>query len=132
MNSDNDEARRYVEQCYRTRTTLVNPIVDWTDDDVWEYLNEVVCVPHCCLYDEGFNRLGCIGCPMSGANKQKTEFKRWPKYYDAYLRAIARALQKKPKKDFPDAQSMMDWWLAEAKEKPIDGQIQMEFGGDLA
>lgn len=100
MNDDNDEARRYVEQCYRTRKTLVNPIVDWTDDDVWEYLEDVAHVPHCCLYDEGFKRLGCIGCPMGGTKQQKAQFERWPKYYEAYLRAIARALQKSQKKLF--------------------------------
>ena len=34
LNDDNDEARRAVEHCYRTRKTLVNPIVDWEDEDV--------------------------------------------------------------------------------------------------
>lgn len=37
LNDDNDKSRRMVEQCYRTRKTLVNPILDWTDDDVWEF-----------------------------------------------------------------------------------------------
>ena len=48
MNDDNDENRRMVEQCYRTQKTMVNPIVDWTDDDVWMFLNENN-IPHCCL-----------------------------------------------------------------------------------
>ena len=39
LNTDNDENRRFVELCYRTTSTLVNPIVDWTDDDVWEFLH---------------------------------------------------------------------------------------------
>lgn len=34
LSTDNDEARRTVELCYRTRSTTVNPIVDWTDRDV--------------------------------------------------------------------------------------------------
>lgn len=36
-NMDNDENRRMIEQCYRTRKTLINPIIDWTDDDIWEF-----------------------------------------------------------------------------------------------
>lgn len=84
MNDDNDEARRMVEMCYRTKKTLVNPIVDWEDEDVWEFLNDVAKVPHCSLYDEGFERLGCIGCPLAGGKKMREEFERWPKYRNLY------------------------------------------------
>lgn len=80
MNDDNDAARRMVEHCYRTQKTMVNPIVDWTDDEVWEFLNEIAKVPHCSLYDEGYTRLGCIGCPMASASARKREFERYPKY----------------------------------------------------
>lgn len=33
LNDDNDEARRFVEHCFRTFKTLVNPIVDWEDEN---------------------------------------------------------------------------------------------------
>ena len=65
LNNDNDKARRIVETCYAKRRIVVNPIVDWTEEDVWEFLNDVAKVPHCVLYDQGKKRLGCIGCPMS-------------------------------------------------------------------
>lgn len=45
MNDDNDPARRMVEHCYRTQKTMLNPIVDWTDEDVWDYLNNIAQVP---------------------------------------------------------------------------------------
>ena len=94
-NDDNDEARRAVEQCYRTHKTLVNPIIDWTDDDVWEFIkcNEV---SYCCLYDQGYKRLGCIGCPMNHA-AAAAELEDYPKYKDAYLRAFARMIKERKK-----------------------------------
>lgn len=95
MNDDNDENRRMVEQCYRTRKTMVNPIVDWTDDDVWNFLNSHN-IPHCCLYDEGFDRLGCIGCPLSGSANMIRDFERWPKYKENYIRAFQRMIDNHP------------------------------------
>lgn len=71
MNEDNDENRRLAEFCYRTQKMLLNPIVDWTDEDVWDFLDNIVNVPHCSLYDEGFKRIGCIGCPMAGGGETK-------------------------------------------------------------
>lgn len=135
LNDDNTETRRYVEQCYRTHKTLINPIVDWSTEDVWEYLNDVAKVPHCSLYDEGFERLGCIGCPLAGPKKQRKNFERWPKYYDNYLRAFARMVERQqPNKTrkYTDAQAVMDWWLNEKVEKPLEGQINMWEGDEDA
>jgi phosphoadenosine phosphosulfate reductase len=95
MNDDNDANRRMVEQCYRTRKTMVNPIVDWTDEDVWDFLNENG-IEHCCLYDEGFTRLGCIGCPLSGSKNMIRDFERWPKYKELYIRAFQRMIDNHP------------------------------------
>ena len=95
MNDDNDAARRTVEQCYRTRKTMVNPIVDWTDADVWEFLNGSG-IPHCSLYDEGFKRLGCIGCPLSGSKNMIRDFERWPKYKELYIRAFQKMIDNHP------------------------------------
>lgn len=58
---------------------MLNPILYWTDNDVWRYIKENN-MPYCSLYDEGFTRLGCIGCPLSGLKNQVREFQRWPKY----------------------------------------------------
>ena len=95
MNDDNDENRRLVEQCYRTRKTLVNPIVDWTDDDVWDFIHEYH-LPYCKLYDEGFKRLGCIGCPLSGKKNMIKDFERWPKYKELYIKAFQRMIDRHP------------------------------------
>lgn len=96
LNLDNAEERRAVEMCYRTQRTLVNPIIDWTDDEVWEFLNDIAKVPHCSLYDEGFKRLGCIGCPMASDRARKLEFERYPKYKQAYIRAMQKMVDNHP------------------------------------
>lgn len=127
-NDDNDESRRAVEQCYRTRKTLVNPIIDWSNEDVWEFIKEYQ-LPYCKLYDEGWKRLGCIGCPIA---KQEPEFERWPKYKGMYIRAFQRMIDKRKEDGLPTdwntGQECFDWWVGNNKkdDDTFDGQIDME------
>lgn len=114
LNDDNDESRRLVEQCYRTRTTLVNPIIDWTDEEVWEFLNDIVKVPHCCLYDQGYKRLGCIGCPMN--TKVVEELNQYPAFKKLYMRAFERMIKRREEvglanENWETPEKVMRWWL---------------------
>ena len=67
---------------------LISPIIHWTEQDVWEFLNKVMEVPHCSLYDEGWRRLGCIGCPMSSAKQKQIENVRYPHVKMNWIKAI--------------------------------------------
>lgn len=68
---------------------LISPIIDWTERDVWEFLNEVVKVPHCELYDKGYKRIGCILCPMSNPKQKRREMQDFPYVKEKWLQAIA-------------------------------------------
>lgn len=117
LNDDNDVNRRMVEHCYRTRKTMVNPIVDWTDEDVWEFLNHYGCKSNP-LYECGFKRIGCIGCPMAGKHLRLEEFRRYPGYQEAYIHAFDKMLEKRAAEGKPttekwsDGQAVFDWWLS--------------------
>lgn len=67
--------------------TLVNPIIDWEDADVWTFIRENS-VRYCSLYDEGFQRLGCVLCPMARDTARQIE--RWPKIAASWRRAFQR------------------------------------------
>jgi phosphoadenosine phosphosulfate reductase len=84
--------RRIVEACYRdSRKHYINPIIDWTDEDVWEYINANK-LKYCSLYDEGFKRLGCVGCPLGTKSGQIKELSRWPKYKQKFISAFQKAI----------------------------------------
>lgn len=113
LNNDNDESRKMVEQCYKRNITTVNPIIDWLDEDVWEFIHEFD-VPYCKLYDQGYKRLGCIGCPMS--THQAEELEKYPKYKQAYMSAFKRMLDGFNKKDWDhtkwqNEQDVYNWWI---------------------
>lgn len=97
-------AKRYKEptQCriYRKgeHVNQIFPILDWSNDDVKNYIldREIKCHP---LYydDKGEfrveRRLGCIGCPL--ASKAKDTFKMYPKFVKAYIDAARMFLNTK-------------------------------------
>lgn len=91
---------------------MLNPIVDWSTEDVWEFIRTYN-VPYCSLYDQGYKRLGCIGCPMS--THQGEELEKYPKYKRAYLKAFERMLEQCKVNNmdcvWQTAEDVMKWWL---------------------
>lgn len=95
LNNDNDESRHLVESCFRLKKTTLNPIINWSDEDVWEFIHKYN-IPYCKLYDEGFHRLGCIGCPMNTA--AAAELVKYPTYRRAYIRAFDKMIEERKKR----------------------------------
>ena len=119
LNDDNANTRRFVEHCYRTTSTMVNPIVDWTDEDVWEFLHFYGCQSNP-LYQCGQRRIGCIGCPMKGPKGMKSDFEKYPKYRQAYVRAFDKMVQaieaaglKQDNGSWLDGEHVMRWWVGD-------------------
>lgn len=129
LNMDDSNSRRVVEKCYRTNTTSVNPIVDWSESDVWEFIH-INNIPYCKLYDDGMKRLGCIGCPMASSWERRLQFERWPAYRKMYMDAFEEMLKERERcglKSFKwkTPEDVMNFWLND-KSKLIDGQIGMD------
>lgn len=121
--------RTMVELCHKKRKRILHPIIDWTSDDIWEFIRREN-IPYCSLYDEGFKRLGCIGCPMTGADGMNKSFGRWPKYKAAYLRAMQRAIEKRLREgkgtSHTDARAYMDWWINGSDKGDPDQGVMFE------
>ena len=130
LNNDNDEARQLEESCYRYKKTILNPVINWEDEDVWEFIHEYN-VPYCKLYDEGYKRLGCIGCPMNVVTAA-SDLQHYTKYREAYLRAFGRMIEERKKHGLPcvweTPEQVMDWWLGKRakRDNPIEGQLAID------
>lgn len=117
--------------CQTWHRKVLNPIIDWTTEEVWEFIKEYN-VRYCCLYDEGFTRLGCIGCPMGTKQHRLWEFKRYPKYKENYIRAFERMLKKHPsKRDWRNGAEVFEWWLNAEAGTPTHEQVRMEIENEL-
>lgn len=116
LNNDNDEKRMLFENCRLKAKRVVNPIVDWTDDDVWDFLKSDTAPPVNPLYSEGWCRVGCIGCPLAKKKGRQEEFARWPRYKQLYINAFdrmmeVRAANQKNKWIGWDGADVFNWWM---------------------
>ena len=115
--NDNDDRRMLFENCRLKAKRVVNPIIDWTDDDVWGFIRDAK-IPLNPLYSEGFCRVGCVGCPLAGKKREK-EFARWPKYKDMYISAFDRMLEERKRRNKMQGSWRMgttgldvfNWWM---------------------
>lgn len=125
MNSDNEIMRRLTEHCMQKDKMVVNPIIDWKNSDIWDYIeSEHICTN--CLYKMGYDRVGCIGCPMAGKARYK-EFADFPTYKQAYIKAFDRMLEvrKARGKDtwWKSGEEVFLWWM---EDENIPGQMTLE------
>lgn len=109
--------------CPTKAQRVLNPIIDWTTDDVWSFI-ETYNIPYCKLYDEGYTRLGCVGCCMS--HRAAEELERFPKIKQAYLKAFDRMLKARAERGletrWQTAEDVYNWWLMideEQEELPL-------------
>lgn len=124
--NDNDDRRMLFENCRLKAKRVVNPIIDWTDSDVWGFLQDAK-VPLNPLYSEGFCRVGCVGCPVAGKKREK-EFARWPKYKGMYINAFVRMLEENKRRGRPQGQwrsglDVFNWWM---ENDVLPGQMNFD------
>lgn len=127
---DNDESRMQFETCQLKGQRTVNPIVEWTTADVWDYVTAEH-IPMNPLYRCGFCRVGCIGCPLAKKATRYAEFARYPKIKAAYIRAFDRMLDERKRRGKMDGgmrfgetgEDVMHWWM---EDGVLPGQMVLE------
>lgn len=108
---DVDNAEEHlIRMCMQKAQRILNPIIDWSDEDVWEFIKKYD-IPYCKLYDEGWKRIGCIGCPMQNPKGRLLELERYPKFKEAYIRAFDRMLKNHPSPNGEvDGKERYEYW----------------------
>lgn len=108
---------------------MVRPLIDWSDEEIWSYIIKYN-LSYCELYDQGFDRLGCIGCPLN-SKSQKKELVLYPKYKESYVRSFDHMIEYRKSKgmetQWKSGEDVYKWWIGECKkqESQIEGQCSM-------
>ena len=121
--------RLMVESCKKNNgKVFINPIIDWTDDEVWEYINDRN-LPYCSLYDDGFTRIGCLMCPLASKSSRLMEMRKYPGYEKAFRSAFRKLFHRRQLtgsesiKRWNNGDEMFDWWIGEMEPIPNEDQL---------
>lgn len=112
------------------------PILEWTDEDVREFIEArgIKCAP--VYYDEQGcfhveRRLGCIGCPLANKTQRTKEFRQYPGILRQWIRSGKKYLDSHPQvKASENFADVYEWFyfcmfdkdgLAEHKQKVQNG-----------
>lgn len=132
--------RKMVDVCFKdSRKSYLHPIIDWLSVDVWEYIHKNS-IPYCTLYDQGWTRLGCIGCCMASSKIRKRDFDKYPRIERLYRRAFHSAMEnrfarttsdpawgeKHPSREMGNTgDSMFEWWMDDKRRQNDPDQTVM-------
>ena len=105
---------------------IVNPIYEWLDRDIWDYIKRenIKTNP---LYERGYTRVGCIGCPMAGYQQVKKEFTDYPTYKQAYIKAFDNMMKRYGTSNatrWQNGEDVFNWWTEEYQHN-VKGQLSL-------
>ena len=92
---------------------MLSPIYRWQDSDVWNFIRGNN-LPYCRLYDEGYQRIGCIFCPMSSVKNKARDRRRYPGVERAIKRSIQYLIDTNGymERFHATTDEIFDWWVS--------------------
>lgn len=136
--------RELYEESKRIKNKMfLNPIIEWSEQDVWDYIMKYR-LTYPSLYDEGYNRIGCIMCPMATSKGMLKDKERYPKFYAAYIRTFEKMLKRREelgKRPFymgrhsekiaKTGEDVMRWWIYGAIKKKVPKEEKLKWFSEL-
>jgi len=96
--------------------TMYYPILYWKEWQIWDFIKEHG-LAYPSLYDEGFDRIGCVVCPYHSEQTgkiHKAYRDRWPKFFKRFEKGIAELYYKRVSQGktmaYPTPQDFCDAW----------------------
>lgn len=119
VESRNQHNRQLYEPCYTDpRKQYLNIIIDWTDEEVWQFIGDYD-VPVCELYKQGYDRIGCVLCPLKSNKKRQQDAIRYPNWVRAWIHVFDDMLVERRRKGlkttWKTGKAVYDWWMQDGR-----------------
>ena len=91
------------------KQVLYHPILHWLEWQIWDFIEDHL-LPYPSLYDEGFDRIGCIICPFLSKKQHEIHRKKWPKTYQIFENVVRKWWITRTKPTFSTADGFLECW----------------------
>ena len=111
---------------------ILCPILDWGNSDVWNFIRLKIGF-WCELYDQGYKRIGCVGCPMGSYKSKIIDFRNNPRFKYPIIKAINKSIEKGRYQNFNNAEDVFTWWISGFSVKKYfeqKNQLKLDFNED--
>lgn len=109
---------RLIESAKKNKDIIVNPIVDWSEAEVWDFC-KAQAIPMNPLYFEPYEygRAGCLMCPEAGKRMRLRHAQDFPVYKSNYMKAFDRMLEARRDsglkiQQWKNGEEVFDWWIS--------------------
>ena len=123
----NNRITEYLEhggKSKRVKIRTVNPILNWTDVDIWKYI-ENNNIETCSLYKMGYKRVGCVGCPLTSIKQRQIEFERNKGVAKGIIKSMSKYINNNDIY-FEDGQDAFNWWMSGKSVKQWQFEKEMK------
>lgn len=112
-----EDIEEHEHQCIKGKDKLViRPILNWTTEDVWKFINENNLPINPC-YD-AFGRVGCMFCPFSTKKQIDYYCNKYPGYKRNILNAMDIFMSRcKKEKYWDNPEEYFEWWKSKKSTK---------------
>ena len=130
------ESRRRKSRCMVETSRIdktkrfLHPIICWTNAERDEYYT-ITGIPRVILYEQGFTRVGCVGCPQAPLKTRLMQLERYPKIAHNWRAFANRYFDSHP--DTPSFKALRtkdnywNWWLSGKSVKNFLNEQQGKF-----
>jgi phosphoadenosine phosphosulfate reductase len=97
---------------------LLSPIINWTNSDVWNFIRNNK-LEYCELYDRGYQRIGCMFCPMASVRSKRRDRRNYPGVEKTIKQSIKQLCDNS---DYGmslnnDVDEIFNWWISNDSQK---------------
>lgn len=111
-----DEIEQNEHRCIKGKDKLIiNPILQWTEKDVWQFLSEQNLPINPCYEKTG--RVGCMFCPFSTKKQIEQYEKKYPKFKERLLQSLAVFWERHDKHELENPEEFYEWWKSKQSLK---------------
>ena len=124
--------RKMIDTYYKGgKKQMLNVIIDWTTAEVWQFIRGLG-IPYCELYDQGWDRIGCLFCPNAYYKQRLRHAALYPKYVSNFIKAFQKLYDKKISdgkghqvEKWENGEQMFWAWLRGNPKRTNDDQVQI-------